>query len=230
MRGAAGGRPVVGLEHHECGSLAHHEAVTVVVERPGGGGRVGVLAQRPHAGEGGHRHGAHAGLGAAADDHVGHAVAQEACALADRVGAGGAGGGDRQVGPGEPVADGDQCSGGVGHHHRHQEGPDAAGSLFGVADDLVLERANAADAGTGDDRAADRVGAEVVGRRCREELARGIHAHAGGVSHRVGGGGNGQQGGPVGAAHLLGPHVRHGVEAARPRRRSAPSGRRRRRA
>ena len=113
------------LEHEEGGAFAHDEAVALDVERAGGAGRVVVAAgQRPHAGEGGDGDGRDHGLGAAGEDDVGGAVADQPGPLADGVAAGGAGGGDAEVRAGPAELHGHDGRRGVGHHHRHEERPD----------------------------------------------------------------------------------------------------------
>ena len=54
-------------------------------------------------------------------------------------------------------------AGRVRHHHRHQERRHPARALLDVADDLLLERADAADAGGDQHATAQRVAADVTG-------------------------------------------------------------------
>ena len=125
---------------------------------------------------------------AAAGDHgVAAAPGDQAGGVADGVRAGGTGRAHRLARALQPPAHRDRRAGGVGHHHRHEERRHPPLALLDPDDDLVLERAQPADAG-GEDRAeAGRVDAEVTG-----------------LVERLGGGGDGELLHAVGAARLLG--------------------------
>ena len=80
-----------------------------------------------------------------------------------------------------------------GHHHRHEQRADPRRAPLAVQRDLLLERAQAADAGAGDDAGAGRVDARRRrGRRRRRPM-----------QHGVAGGGHAELGRAVEAAGLL---------------------------
>ena len=56
----------------------------------------------------------------------------------------------------------DGCGGGVGHHHRHQEGGDAAVTLVEPDLDLLLERLDASDAGADPHAGSTGIGGQVA--------------------------------------------------------------------
>ncbi|EGJ77648.1 putative 3-oxoacyl-ACP synthase II [Streptomyces sp. Tu6071] len=152
LRGVLGG-----LQDHDTGTLAEHEAVTGRVEGARGAlGVLVVLGHRHHVGEGGDGQRVDRRLGAARDDDVGTARTDHLDPVADRLGARGTGG-DGGVDPGAGV-DGETHVGGgpVGHEHRHGVRGDAAYALLLQHVVLVQEGRHAADAG-GDH------GAEAVG-------------------------------------------------------------------
>ena len=120
----------LGLEDHRRASLGQDEAVAVRVEGPRGGLGVGVLRQRRHLREGGHRQWVRGGLRATDDAQVEIAVADQAHALADRVVGGSARRQRRHVVAGEAVAHRQVPGRGVGHQHRHHERRHAARALL----------------------------------------------------------------------------------------------------
>ncbi|MNR39358.1 hypothetical protein D3C85_1575650 [compost metagenome] len=82
----------LGFEHQGAGAFTHDEAVAVTVV--GAGGVLGVVVaarERLHRGERGQRHRVDGGFGAAADDDVGLAGADQVQAHVDGFGAGRAG-------------------------------------------------------------------------------------------------------------------------------------------
>ena len=147
-------RPFVVFEDEDTGAVAEHEAVAVPV--PGTARRLRVVVarrQRPRRREPAQPDGRGCHLGAARDHYVDIAVPNEACRLADVVGAGAAGRDDGVVGTFETVFDREVS----GHHvddvRRHEEGRDLAGSTLQVGVVAALYAGDAAD--TGADRHTD---------------------------------------------------------------------------
>ena len=85
-----------------------------------------------------------------------------------------------------------------------RNGPTLLGPFSAYVDDLVLEGADAADAGAGHDAAAQRARRRGGARRAAVGLRPVASAARGDAEQRD----------AVGAAHLLGPDVGLGVEAA----------------
>src|SRR5205807_3000958 len=116
---------------------------------------------QPGEGRDGDRH--HDRFGAAGQDGVGGVVPDQPGALADGVGAGGAGGGHADVGARPAEFHGQDGGGGVGHHHRHEEGRDPGRAPLDEDLLLVLEGGQPADADPGHHGAAGGIGAGVAG-------------------------------------------------------------------
>ncbi len=144
---------LVFLEHHHAGALAHHEAVAVAVIGARGAGRLVVEggAQRAAGGEAGERQAADRRFGAAGHHHVGIAEGDEACGIADGVGAGGAGRDHRVVRPLEAVGDGDIAAGKIDQAARNEERRDAARALVAEDEGGFSDAVDSADAGADED-------------------------------------------------------------------------------
>ena len=164
-RRAAGTGVLLGLEDQHGAALAEDEAVAAGV--PGARDRRGVaavvaaggLGERHHVGEGGHRQRVDRGLGAAGDDDVGAAEADQVDGHRDGLVAGGAGRGGRVDRRAGAVLEADVGGRGVGHEHRHGERGDPTGALLEQRVVVGEQRGDAADAGG--ERDAEALGLEA---------------------------------------------------------------------
>ena len=120
------------LEDDDAGALADDEAVAVLVERARGApGIVVPGGERLHRGEAADDGLVDAGLDAAGEHDVGVAAPDRLPGLADGMGAGGAGGDGRPVGPERPELDRDLARRHVRDAHRDEERADAVGAPLG---------------------------------------------------------------------------------------------------
>ena len=134
------------LEYEHAGTLAHHKAVAVCIERATSRRGIGVGGQCAAGRKARNGIGDNCSLGAAREDRVGIAVLDGAERLADRMGRGCARGHHGQGRALCLVADCDIARCHVGDHHRDHIGRCAAGPTFGNRMDVVDERRHAAHA------------------------------------------------------------------------------------
>ncbi|MPL70622.1 hypothetical protein SDC9_16381 [bioreactor metagenome] len=136
---------LVFFQHEDSGSLGHHKAVPVPVERSGS--LFGLLVpggQGLNVDKAGHAHAHDAGFGAAGDDRVGLVVPDESHGLSYGVGSRGAGGDDALAGAGYIEGHGDLGRTEVGQGLRHGEGRHPGGAPFDQAGDRLLDTARSA--------------------------------------------------------------------------------------
>ncbi len=141
------------LEHHDAGAFAHDEAVAVAIERTRGALRIGdeVGGERASGGEAAEADAVDTGFGTPGDGDIRFAGANEACRIADRLHAGGAGCHGRAEAAFEAVADRDVASREIDQERGHGERRQPADALGIGGADRVGNCRKAADAG-GDDR------------------------------------------------------------------------------
>ena len=188
------------FEDDDTGAGTHDEAIAALVPRAGCGRRVIVVAGRKRA------RGAEASdpdfdnavLGAACDHHVGVAQSDHPRAVADGVGAGGAGGGVGMIGPAEAVFHRNMARGQVDQNRRDRKRRQPPGALGQHGFHRVGEALDTADAGANHDPGA--VLRFFVGWHPARHL------------HRFGGGGEGVDGDGVDAATLFVRHHRFGIK------------------
>jgi hypothetical protein len=119
------------LQHDNAGALAHDEAVAILVVRTARLFRLVVAGgKRARLGEAGDAERAERAFGAAGEHHVGIVEHDHARGVADRVGAGGAGGDDRVIGAHQAVFDRDLAGNEVDQATVHEMRADAARPLF----------------------------------------------------------------------------------------------------
>ena len=147
--GAARLGPLIFLEHDHARALAHDEAVAILVI--GAAGVLGLVVeigrQRPRLGEAGDAERAERVLGAAGQHHVGIVHRDHPRRVADRMGAGRAGGDDRVVGAHQAVFDRDLARDQVDQPAVDEMRADPARALFVEDDRFLLDAGKAADAG-----------------------------------------------------------------------------------
>ena len=135
------------LQDQDARPFPRHEPVAVAVKRPRGPLGLGVArGQRLHGIEPGDAGGGDDGFGAAGDHGVGPALLDDLERVAHRVGAGGAGGRQRQVGPLGPEEDRDHPRRHVADHHGDEKGADALGAVLVDVQDGVLHEPQPAQA------------------------------------------------------------------------------------
>ncbi len=173
--GAAGLGVLHLLEDDDGGTVGHHEAAAVGVERQGGVLRIRGAGQRLGVREAGDTDRYGTAVAAARDDGVGVAVLDGAERLADGVRGGGAGRHDVDAGALGAELDGDLAAGHVGDHRRDEVGGDPlAGLVLEELLQLALDGREAAD-----------TGADIGAQTARLDV---LAAHQAGVVHRLPGG------------------------------------------
>ena len=145
--GSPGLREVVILEHHHTGAFARDKPVAGVVEGPRGPLRLIVTSRESlHVGETGETQRGNGRFCPARHHGLGIAALDDARGLADGMVAGGAGGGDREVGSLETVPHRHHPRTHVDDQHRNQERRDAPRSLFQKLDLVGLGGLQTSDA------------------------------------------------------------------------------------
>ena len=146
--GAASLGVLVFLQHHHAGTLAHDEAVAILVVGARGPGRIVVEARRqgPAGGEARDGQAIDRRFRAAGHHHLRIAERDEPRGIADGMGAGGAGGHHRVVRALEAMLDGDVAAGQVDEAAGDEEGRDAARAALDQGGRGLVDAADAADA------------------------------------------------------------------------------------
>ena len=150
--GSPGSRVVGALQDQHRRALGQHETVAAPVERLAGALGMVVLARQGAQGvESRHAQGGYGRFGAAGEDHVGAALADEFPAGSYGIGAAAAGRRDAIVRAHSPGHHGDLRGTHVGQHHGDEEGRDAPGAAFQQHLMLLGKGGQAADSAADDD-------------------------------------------------------------------------------
>ena len=167
------------LEHDDPGALAHDEAVAVLVV--GAAGLLGLVVEvgreRPRLREAGDAERAERAFGAAGEHDVGIVHRDHPRRVADRMGAGRAGGDDRMVGAHQAVFDRDLAGDEVDQPAVDEMRADPARPLLVEDERFLLDPGQAADAGADRDAGAEALLLAHVGEAgILERLAGGVEA------------------------------------------------------
>src|SRR5208337_4108298 len=134
------------LKDKNSSALAHHESITVAIERSRR--LLGLIitgTHRPHRAKPGYSKAANYGFRPTREKDVRVPVTDHAPGFSDRVCSGCAGGDDREIGPLEAILHRDQAARHVYDHHRDHEWRDARSTLVHENRMLILEALKAAD-------------------------------------------------------------------------------------
>ena len=143
------------LEHYHAGSLAHHEAVPIFIERTRRRGwRIVARRESPHVGKAADRHRRHRCFRAAGKHHIGIAVLDDPERIADRMRARCAGGHGGVIRTFRLQPHGNDAGGDVTDKHRDEERRNLARPECAIDIVLVFEAPDTPDP-TADDDAHD---------------------------------------------------------------------------